>query len=438
MTNIALIVLDTVRKDYFEKYFGWLKGKRFEQAFSTANWTGPAHASLFTGDYGSAVGVSSKSRGLTCNQKVLPEILQENGFTTWGWSANPNVTSKTNFDRGFDEFASPWSLENPDKDILDFGELINEHNHLPSYQFYPRLTYETIIRDCDTLASLQYGLRRFLDLDTSASNDDGASIILERAKSTDFGEQEFLFVNLMEAHTPYFPPEEYRDYDSPIEMPFGKAYTGVDDPELVRDGYDSAVRYLGDIYQEIFSTLEEDFDYIITVSDHGELLGEHHGMWNHVSGIYPELTHVPLVISGLDEKEDCDLTVSILDLYATILELTGVGSDQDGSRDLTSPQDSRTYLAEYRGPFDRSLERSKSEGLDLDKYDRDLFALIESGYYGYEDYDEWREIGDSSRTNPQDDLDELLDRMEMRRLQVDDDGDLDDGVEDQLEKLGYM
>jgi hypothetical protein len=220
-------------------------------------------------------------------------------------------------------------------------------------------------------------------------------------------------------------------------MPFGKAYTGVDDPELVRDGYDSAVRYLGDIYQEIFSALEEDFDYIITVSDHGELLGEHHGMWNHVSGIYPELTRIPLVISGLQD-EDCDLTVSILDLYTTVLELAGMNSNQDSSQNLTSPQDSRTYLAEYRGPFDRSLERSKSEGLDLDKYDQDLFAIIESGYYGYEDYDGWREVGDSSRANPQDDLDELLDRMGMRRLRVDEDGDLDDGVEDRLERLGYM
>ena len=152
---------------------------------------------------------------------------------------------------------------------------------------------------------------------------------------------------------------------------------------------------------------------------------------------HPELTHVPLVISGLEEG-DCDSTVSIVDLYTTVLELAGVGSDQDGSQNLTSPRESRTYLAEYRGPFDRSLERAKSEGLDLDEYDRDLFALIESGYYGYEDYDVWREVGDSSRTNPQDDLDELLDRMGMRRLRVDDDGDLDDGVEDRLKKLGYM
>ena len=139
---------------------------------------------------------------------------------------------------------------------------------------------------------------------------------------------------------------------------------------------------VGVIYKEIFSALEEDFDYIVTVSDHGELLGEHHGMWNHVSGIYPELTHVPLVISGLKE-EDCDSTVNILDLYTTILELAGVDSNQDDSQNLTSPRDSRTYLTEYGVPFDRNLERAKSEGLDLDEYDRDLFAFAESGHYGY-------------------------------------------------------
>jgi len=60
------------------------------------------------------------------------------------------------------------------------------------------------------------------------------------------------------------------------------------------------------------------------------LLGEYHGMWNHVDGIYPELTHVPLAISGL--KENCDLTVSILDLYTTILELAEVAVTKTTAR----------------------------------------------------------------------------------------------------------
>jgi hypothetical protein len=60
VTRIALIVLDTLRKDAFDRHFDWLPGRRFEHAFSTANWTTPAHASLFTGWYASEVGVHAE------------------------------------------------------------------------------------------------------------------------------------------------------------------------------------------------------------------------------------------------------------------------------------------------------------------------------------------------------------------------------------------
>ena len=71
----------------------------------------------------------------------------------------------------------------------------------------------------------------------------------------------------------------------------------------------------------------------------------------------------------------------------TVLELAEVDSDQGNSQNLTSPRDFQTYLTEYRGPFDHSLERAKSEGLDFNEYDRSLLALAESGCYGYRDYD---------------------------------------------------
>lgn len=65
-----------------------------------------------------------------------------------------------------------------------------------------------------------------------------------------------------------------------------------------------------------------------------------------------------------------------------------------------------------------------------------FFTLIESSYYGFENYDGWREVGNNSRANPQDDLDEFLDRTGMRRLQVDDDGDFDDGAKDNSRDSG--
>ena len=39
--------------------------------------------------------------------------------------------------------------------------------------------------------------------------DNGAQAALKYVRETDFGANEFLFMNLMEAHSPYNPPKNY-------------------------------------------------------------------------------------------------------------------------------------------------------------------------------------------------------------------------------------
>jgi arylsulfatase A-like enzyme len=437
MTNIALVVLDTVRKDAFDRYFTWLEGERFENAYSTANWTGPAHASLFTGEYGSSIGVSSKSRSLDCDCDVLAEQLQEVGYTTRGWSTNPNVSTTVNFDRGFAEFLEPYDIETGDADIINISEKVEEYDHLSTYRQYLHITRDIFLSDCDTLASLTYGLQKVTGKGGTDIPDDGASVVLDRIQETEFEEPEFLFINLMEAHTPYFPPEAYRDFDEPVRMQFGDAYFGVENPELVRDGYDAAVRYLGDIYRDIFDALSDSFDYILTLSDHGELLGEHHNMWNHVSGIYPELTHVPLVISGPGYRGYTEEPVSLLDVYATIAELAGIETTRRGVPVSEAKDNTDPYLAEYRGPFQESLDKADRRDIDLAQFDTDLFALIESESYRYEDYDGWREQTESPYERPRETLHELVERYSMKTLEQNE-VELDKGRARQLADLGYM
>jgi arylsulfatase len=161
-------------------------------------------------------------------------------------------------------------------------------------------------------------------------------------------------------------------------------------------------------------------------------------MWNHVSGIYPELTHVPLVVSGDGLTGQTDRVVSILDLYETVLDLAGVdGPDSDGRVIVPPPTDAETYLAEYRGPFAQSLERAEEYEFDLEQYDRDLFALVESGYYGFEDYDGWREVGTPRRDDPREFLHERVSAHGMDRL-ARERGDLDERTASRLEELGYI
>lgn len=453
MTSIAVVVLDTLRKDAFDEHFGWLPGLSFEQAYSTANWTGPVHASLFTGEYGSAVGVSSKSLGLDCDRSVLAEELSAAGYRARLWSANPNVTPTYDFDRGFDEVVGPTQLPYPDRTVLDVASFVADNQHLSRHRRYARAVREIVTGDYDTIPSLRRGFDVFRGVENNNVPDDGAQGVRDRVADLAVADDELLFVNLMEAHTPYDPPEPYREGAEPVEMPFGEAYLGVDDPERVRAGYEGAVRYLSDVYREIFGHLRERFDYVITLSDHGELLGEHGDMWNHVTGVYSEITHVPLIVSGegpdvgndpvdarFDEPLDgeCHATVSLLDVYATIRRLAGLDAGETGGRSLVpAPTEGSTCLAEYRGPFAESLERARAEGLDLDRFDRDLFALIETGYYGYEDYDGWVERGSTDRASPRADLHELVEREEMAALEPTD-TEMSAAVSDRLEKLGYI
>jgi len=126
MTNIALVILDTLRKDTFEDYFDWLPGERYEHAWSSSSWTVPAHGTLFTGRYPSEVGVYAKHESLTYDRPVLAEILSSAGYTTRGFSVNPNITETFEFTRGFDEFHYSWSGKRHEEDVFDWSEFISE------------------------------------------------------------------------------------------------------------------------------------------------------------------------------------------------------------------------------------------------------------------------------------------------------------------------
>lgn len=91
MANVALVVLDTLRYDAFEEAFGWLDGTRFTRTFSTAHWTVPVHASLFTERYASKVGVHGQSLALNCHDRTLAEAFEDTGRHTRCLTANPQL-----------------------------------------------------------------------------------------------------------------------------------------------------------------------------------------------------------------------------------------------------------------------------------------------------------------------------------------------------------
>lgn len=449
--NVALVVLDTLRLDAFKRHFEWLPGIRFEQAWAPGNWTVPVHASLFTGCYPSELGVHAKHQTLNCPEPTLAECLNEIGYRTRCFSANPNISPIFQFDRGFDMFQGSWRLRGMQSDVFDWEGYIAKNRTRGPMRYLSALK-EVLLGDVATGPSLRRGLDiklRDLDLKTTPS-DDGASEAREFVQSTKFDNQEFLFLNLMEAHAPYSPPEAYvtgdvdsgdRDwttYNGLLATITGDIPTDAT-PEKLRQAYDDSVRYLSDVYQDIFASLRESFDVVITLGDHGEMFGED-GIYQHAYGLYPELTNVPLVISG-DQFNDCstDRVVSLVDVFHTVTELVGACSGHSDralvSTDRPVENTDAPVYAEYHGVSDRNWQKVKAAGRDPSSYDKTLFGVADGGNnYGYQTRDGF-EAPEEERENLHELVKQRIDTHENQNLAEED--DISEALKRQLEDLGY-
>jgi len=113
--------------------------------------------------------------------------------------------------------------------------------------------------DCATRESIRQGY----ELYSRSTADGGAEAVRDRVRATDFGDEEFLFVNLAETHTPHHPA---RPDDDPSRYRRRRLHRRGDGPPERSAGYERSAAYLSDRYREIFADLSEDFDYVVTLS----------------------------------------------------------------------------------------------------------------------------------------------------------------------------
>jgi arylsulfatase A-like enzyme len=346
--NVALVVLDTVRADRITcsggervatPHIGALcdRGIFFANASSTSSWTLPAHASLFTGLYPLQHGATQEHTRLDEGASTLAEILGAHGYRTFGASANPLVSVKSGLARGFDSFAETWRVgrETP-------YPAAREH---PNFRAVERLLAE--------LAP---------------------------------GERFFLFVNYVEAHGPYDPPEPHRSRAlSPGAAPalvdragrLGAAKYYLDpwsispaEFAVINELYDGEVAYLDELLGGLLDGLEEggylDDTLVIITSDHGENLGDH-GHFRHVFSLYGSTIRVPLLLlpGGDRAGEVRTESVGLVDVFATILAAAGVTAPEGAvqGRDLLGDlkaDEAAPIIAEYYFPL-QALELFQPE-----------------------------------------------------------------------------
>src|SRR5688572_24211550 len=132
--NVLLIVFDTARADAFEPYGAAAgaspavadlagAGAALPDVRSTACWTIPSHASMFTGLLPRAAGLGRAPGGTPAGcrpvmeahaPRLLPEVLRRAGYRTRGISTNLWITEGSGFATGFDEFRTIEATRQPD------------------------------------------------------------------------------------------------------------------------------------------------------------------------------------------------------------------------------------------------------------------------------------------------------------------------------------
>jgi|APHM01.1.fsa_nt_gi Arylsulfatase A and related enzymes len=455
MTRIALVVLDTLRKDTFDDHFDWLPGRYYSDAVSTSHWTIAAHTSMFTGRYPGELGVNMKNPDLVgFDAPVLAERLQSAGFQTRALTANHYLAYSEGWDRGFDEFYTPWHLQN--QNAFNTTDLIGQMMQSENAGIKTMLQ-RLYVSDKSAWHSLVLLLKMTAPGVTHGVSDDGAKNVLSwvNSNASSLTEDEFLYVNLMEAHTPLNPPTEYNSADASVGLPKRGCFAeNVQNADQIQTAYDDAARYLSDIYRDIFDRLKESYDYIVTCADHGQALGERtlrnrFNIWGHSYGLYPELVQVPLVISGSGLNGRDNRPVSLIDIPATIAELSGV---DDRSRGIPLIEDrepgvqssdadfeSRSRLTQYHG-FDSFHKKKylRNEVLEatIDDVDTKLEGIATGSGYAWETHDQGLLVNDSPDA-PKESLDTLSDSV-TERTGDDIDREFSDRVLDQLEELGYV
>lgn len=141
----------------------------------------------------------------------------------------------------------------------------------------------------------------------------------------------FIYIHTAEPHSPYTPPEGFRDRFDP-DYPGG--FTGVDfhkarhprDVAHINALYDEELVYADARLGMFLDALEQEQllekTHIFVTSDHGEEFLQHND-WEHGRNLHNEETRVPLVAFGptFSSRGRVDTPAQLYDLMPTILEM---------------------------------------------------------------------------------------------------------------------
>jgi arylsulfatase A-like enzyme len=461
LPDIVLVVLDTARWDRFGCYGSnrgvtptvdslAQEGRTVATMVSNGPWTLPSHGSLFTGLYPSQHG-SQWATGPKLRESVrltMAEWLKSLGYRTVCATGNSLISHETGLARGFDEYVTKRSLR----------------------------------------AGRGRKIRRAKNL--ALGGDSGGRVVNRWLRQRLGGAPEplFLFVNYLECHWPYSPPQRVvRGVSGPKFGPLeGLRYRmetvrktgpweaiGRSDERtlsLLSTLYDAELanvdRHLANLLNLLREAgrLREGETIVIVTSDHGEHIGEH-GLADHQASVDDHLIRVPFVMWGpgripagtrLGLSEFVDVLPSLGRLLETEVPVPYLGGRRTGLFAEDKRETNDLAFGEWRCWSEDEMARlaSKNPSYDFGPLRRDLvfvrdrrFKLVRAGERVEQLYDleaDPMEERDASADHPDvaRRLGAELDRAVDTWRSWDDAGVLTakeaEEIEDHLSALGYI
>ena len=418
--NVLWIVWDAVRADHLGLYGAerettpfldeWTRGARvFDDCLSTAGYTLPSHASMFTGLLPSEHCADNRTKRLDDRYTTIAEVLRSVGYQTYLYSANPHISSGGNFQQGFDVAQHPWSPRFFERAAAIVRSKLPDEDQ--SSELGPRF------RDAEQ------GKAKLSVWNIKAAGELAEEAALGWLRTVDRRRPFFVFLNYMEAHRPYIPPRRYRERTMSPEQ-IAKSYTvdrswvpmweytfGLRDfteeeIELTRATYDATLVELDELFGNLIENLERegylDDTVVILTADHGEHLGEQH-MLDHQYSVYQPLLRVPLVVHyprrftpGREERP-----VMNFDIFPTLLELAGAEppiGQQPRAVSLLAPGAERSRFAEEPASSGVGIHmvRERHPDWDPSPWQRRLRAWVDGRYKYIWGSDERRALYDLS------------------------------------------
>lgn len=365
--DVLVIVLDCVRAsdfwnggeetDYLPETAALARHSvQYKRAVAPAPWTVPSHASLFTGLYPWEHGAHIKGENsLSSDRPTLPRVLKEHGYATLSASANflvsPFFGLASDFDRAF--WGGWWEpfLRFPPRPGREppphrRGRPNPVLHRMRSGSFWPifeastsKLSEYTALLDLSVRFS-----RKILNPEDDGYPQTSPWIEPEVHRWLTLQPKErpvFCFVNLLDAHEPYFASKrvirnfsEWRKYASQRQdrqgWIRGTWRSSREDLALLHSLYRESIRAVDRRIGNLLRLFQEhdrwDNTLVVVTADHGQSFGEH-GVLYHMLRVDEELVRVPLLVRYPGNKAGgthSESWASLVDVAPTVLEVAGL------------------------------------------------------------------------------------------------------------------